>query len=165
MADLSKNLKNIWMKSMQAIGNTASNIASNTKFKVDEMNLLNRKREILNDFGAKAYALWQKGVVFPPELQDQLCELSQLDEKLNDMRAEKFSGISGEHLEPEDPPAAAAEEHAEENEKPYLSEAINELFQKSDCSEETAEILQNASENGNICPETEEQKNQSSETI
>ncbi len=165
MAELSKNLKNIWMKSMQAIGNTASNIASNTKYKVDEMNLLNRKREILNDFGAKAYALWQKGVVFPPELQDQLCELSQLDEKLNDMRAEKFSGISGEHHETEDPQAAAAEENVEDREKPYLSEAINELFQEPGSSEKAAGIHQDDSVGGVICPETEEKKNESSETI
>ena len=59
MADLNKNLKSLWMKGMQAIGNTASSIASNTKYKLDEMNLLNRRREILADFGAKAYALWQ----------------------------------------------------------------------------------------------------------
>ena len=65
MAEFGSNLKNIWMRGMEAIGNTASNIASNTRFKVDEMNLVNRRGEILKDFGAKAYALWQKGARQP----------------------------------------------------------------------------------------------------
>lgn len=93
MAEIGNNLKNIWMRGMEAIGNTASSIASNTRFKVDEMNLVNRKSEILKDFGAKAYALWQKGERFPDELEAQLLELGQLDEKLNDLRAEHFAGI------------------------------------------------------------------------
>lgn len=94
MAVLGKNLKNILVKSMEAIGNTASSIASNTKYKVDEMNLLNRKREILNDFGAKAYAIWEKGenTVFPDELKKDLEELCRIDNQLVDMRAEHYSG-------------------------------------------------------------------------
>ncbi len=92
MAEIGKNLKNLWLKGMQAIGTTASNIASNTKYKVDEMNLINRRREILNDFGAKAYSLWQKGESFPDELERELCELKELDEKLNDLRAERLTG-------------------------------------------------------------------------
>ena len=91
VADLKKNIKNVWMKSMEAIGNTASNIASNTRFKVDEMNLQNRRREILNDFGAKAYALWLKGETFPETLSKQLEELQQLDNQLNDLRAERIA--------------------------------------------------------------------------
>ena len=91
VADLKKNIKNVWMKSMEAIGNTASSIASNTRFKVDEMNLQNRRREILNDFGAKAYALWLKGETFPETLSKQLEELQQLDNQLNDLRAERIA--------------------------------------------------------------------------
>jgi len=91
LADLKKNLKSVWMKSMEAIGNTASNIASNTRYKVDEMNLQNRRREILNDFGAKAYALWLKGETFPESLSKQLEELQRVDNQLNDLRAERIA--------------------------------------------------------------------------
>ncbi len=93
MADLGTNLKNFWMKSMEAIGNTATNIANNTRYKVDEMNTVNRRAEILADFGNKAYALWQKGEVFPASLEEQLQELKRLDEKLNDLRAERLAGV------------------------------------------------------------------------
>lgn len=93
MADIRENVKNAWMKGMELIGNTASSIANTTKYKVDEMNLVNRRREILNDFGAQAYSLWQKGASFPAELEEQLNELKKLDEQLNDLRAERVSGI------------------------------------------------------------------------
>ena len=102
MADFGSAVKNIWMKGMEAIGNTASSIASNTKYKVEEMNMMNRRAEILADFGSKAYALWQKGEHFPAELEEQLSELKKLDEKLNDMRAERYAGVK-----PDDAPNAA----------------------------------------------------------
>ncbi len=134
MADLGGSLKKIWMKSMEAIGNTASNIASNTRFKVDEMNLLNRRREILSDFGAKSYALWQKGETFPAELQQLLCELGELDDKLNDLRAEKFSGVTSPaeeaeaalQTEPEEPEEPAKLEEGAEPEEPEEPEAPEE---------------------------------------
>ena len=139
MADITKGLKDFWMKSMEAIGNTASNIASNTKFKVEEMNMLNRRREILTDFGAKAYALWQKGErdIFPDELRTQLEELSHLDEKLNDLRAEKYgSGI----VEP-DAANSDAEEHpdGETKENPSSDETAADASNEADPDVKDAE--------------------------
>lgn len=93
MAEIKKSLKGIWLKSMEAISNTASNIASNTKYKVDEMNIVNRRREILSDFGAQSYELWQKGEKFPAQLDELLKELSELDEALNAIRTEKLAGV------------------------------------------------------------------------
>ena len=93
MADMGKSIKNIWAKGITAIGNTANNIASNTRFKLEEMNIVNRRNEILSDFGNKAYALWQKGVHFPKEMEDELEELSLLDEKLNALRVDHYSSV------------------------------------------------------------------------
>ena len=93
MADFSDKMKKAWLKSMEAIGNTAGNIASNTRYKVNEMTLLNRRREILSDFGARAYDLWQKGEVFPEELAQQLQELSQVDIQFNALRMERLAGV------------------------------------------------------------------------
>ena len=98
MADLKTSLKSAWMKSMEAIGNTASNIASNTKYKVQEMNLINRRREILSDFGAQAYEMWQKGEQFPEKLARQLEELSHVDEELNAIRTERLAGVKTEDV-------------------------------------------------------------------
>ena len=93
MADFSDKMKKAWLKSMEAIGNTAGNIASNTRYKVNEMTLLNRRREILSDFGARAYDLWQKGETFPEELARQLEELSQMC-----IRDRDYTGVMDEIL-------------------------------------------------------------------
>ena len=76
---------------MKTIGNTATNIANNTKYKVDEMTLQNRRRELGGDLSSAVYAMWMKGTEFPPELTRMLEEMQQLDERLNDMRAERYA--------------------------------------------------------------------------
>lgn len=137
MAEIRKSLKGIWLKSMEAISNTASNIASNTKYKVDEMNIVNRRREILSDFGAQAYELWQKGEKFPETLDALLKELSELDEALNAIRIEKLAGVKTEEEakdedEEEESVLAATEDMVED-----VADAIE------DTAEAAAEIAKN----------------------
>ena len=83
--------KLLWIKGMKTIGNTATNIANNTKYKVDEMTLQNRRRELGGDLSSAVYAMWMKGTEFPPELTRMLEEMQKLDERLNDMRAERYA--------------------------------------------------------------------------
>lgn len=134
MADIRKNLKALWIKGMSAVGNTASNIASNTRFKVDEMSMVNRRSEILNNFGAKAYALWQKGEHFPEELENELRELGGIDEKLNDLRAERIAGIkaveAGRKAKKETPG-----DNPTENGDPEITETDEESY--PDAAEDT----------------------------
>lgn len=118
MVEFGKNLKGIWLKGMEAISNTASSIASNTKYKVDEMNIVNRRREILSDFGAQAYELWQKGERFPEALETLLKELSTLDEELNAIRTEKLAGVktdAAEDAAPADEQQGAAEAEGDDD--------------------------------------------------
>ena len=145
------------MKGMELVGRTASNIASNTRYKVDEMTLQNRRREILNDFGMNAYALWLKGESFPEELDRQLQELQLLDNKLNDMRAARYETVAGaperavenavsvvsceDDAEKEEKgeqplPGAPGKEHPESAE---LSSAIDSLFDEKPTVHEMAE--------------------------
>lgn len=128
MADLSKGFKEIWMKSMEAIGDTASKIASNTKYKVNEMNLVNRRREILSDFGACAYELWQKGEHFPEKLESLLSELSRLDTELNEIRMEKLASMQP----PKADDAAANDDAAKQSEAtPTVQEMADDLADKA----------------------------------
>lgn len=107
MADMLKALKKTWLKGMEAVGNAASNIADNAKYKVNEMNLVTRRREILADFGSVAYEMWQKGETFPPPLNAQLEQLNSLDEQLTAIRAQRFAAAREARLAKE-----AAEEAA-----------------------------------------------------
>lgn len=144
MADIKKGLKDFWIKGMEALGNTASNLASNTKYKVNEMNLVNRRREILNGFGAKAYELWQKGVAFPAELETELQELNKLDIQLNELRMEHLSNVEAGEVQGEDTDAAKEPiEDASEQEVPVVAEeevpAEEETVPVIEVPEETAE--------------------------
>ena len=45
MADIGKTVKEIWEQSMKAVNKAATNIATSTKQKVDEMNIVTRRKE------------------------------------------------------------------------------------------------------------------------
>ena len=83
------------LKGMEAIGTSASNLASNAKLKVNEINLENRRREILTDFSLQAFELWQKGVPLPGTLSTMLEELSEIENRLSVLRAQKYAKVAG----------------------------------------------------------------------
>lgn len=132
--DMREKAKSLWLKGMKAIGNTAASIANNTRYKVDEVTLQNRRREILNDLANKAYALWLKGESFPDQMSRMLEELKLLDEQLNDMRAEKYS--SGRKIQQPDIQAA---EH-EDKEEDISEDTVDPSFVPTEGSPVRAEI-------------------------
>lgn len=91
MADLKNMMKNAWVKGMETIGTAATNIANGTKTKVQEMNLVTRRNELYSSLSEKVYELWQKGAALPEELETMLKELTQIDEDLNELRAERVA--------------------------------------------------------------------------
>ena len=135
--DLRNKAKDLWLKGMKAVGNTAASIASNTKYKVDEMTIQNRRREVLNDLAAKTYSLWLKGEELPEPLIKMLNELQQLDDQLNDMRAERYSYTGEKNQDetdskdsvPEESDQDTAEEEKEEISP--VSTEINEYFDEA----------------------------------
>ena len=104
--------KQVWLKGMQAVGNMAASIANNTKYKVDEVTIQNRRREVMNDLAVKTYALWLKGIELPDELERMLNELQDLDNQLNDMRAAKYASTGKAAL----PETTAADDSPEDGE-------------------------------------------------
>ena len=110
-------LKKTLVKSLEVVSATASNIAENTKQKVNLFNLENRRKEILEDFGMIAYELWQKGENFPDVLDKQLKELSLVDAELAEYKAQKAAAL--EAPAEEVPSTASENDEAEEsNEQP-----------------------------------------------
>lgn len=137
-SNIREKAKSLWLKSMEAVGNTAANIASNTKYKVDEVTLQNRRRVVMNDLAGKTYSLWLKGTHFPDELSKLLNELQQLDDQLNDMRAAKYAA-SGRTERTDDLSAPSDTAANDEPQEPVMietsfpvGEEINDLFDHSD---------------------------------
>lgn len=114
MADMTKGLKDIWMKSMETISDTANKIAVNTRQKVNEMNIVNRRAEIMKDLGKKAYAMWQQGGQFPAEMDALMRELYQLDTALNEIRAGKEKSAPEQEEAPKTEDADEAAEEVED---------------------------------------------------
>ncbi len=146
--------KSLWIKGMKAVSNTAASIANNTRYKVDEVTIQNRRREVLNDLAHKAYALWLKGESFPEPMSRMLEELEKLDEQLNDMRAEKYASslkqpqpVSEEN--PVQPDEADNEDPDEEEDAPAfvpeegspVSTEINQLFDDTSSVGKNAEKI------------------------
>lgn len=120
------------LKGMEALGTSASNLASNAKIKVNEINLENRRREILTDFSLQAFELWQKGVEMPEPLSSMLTELSDIENRLSVLRAQKYAKVApGEPAAESDPILADAgavqeEVFSVEADKAPASEAENQ---------------------------------------
>lgn len=147
MADMTRGLKDIWMKGMETISDTANKIAVNTRQKVNEMNIVNRRAEIMKDLGKKAYAMWQQGDPFPAEMDALMRELHQLDTELNEIRNGKSTPAQEEACE-----AEVADEAPEETEAEDDVEAVDEV--PAEAEEPAAPVL--TVDADETAPETEE---------
>ena len=79
MSDIGQNIRELVTKGMEAIGNTASNIAAGTRQKVNEINTGARKKELYESLGEQTYIAWLNGAEFPEPMADTLRELLKLD--------------------------------------------------------------------------------------
>lgn len=93
ISNFSSKVKIAVLKGMEAVGTSASNMASNAKLKVNEINLENKRREILTNFSLQAFELWQKGVPLPDPLAAMLAELSEIEDRLSVLRAQKYAKV------------------------------------------------------------------------
>lgn len=103
MSDFSAKLKSILSGSAKFVGKTAASAAKSTKYKLNELSALSKRRELISDLGAKIYELSQAGIELPSEAQELVKQIAALDGNLDTMRADHAAQK-----------AAAAEQHAAE---------------------------------------------------
>lgn len=103
MADFSTTLKNVFSKSVKFVGKTAKSAAKSTKYKLDELSNLSKRRDLISELGNKVYELAQAGLVLPAEAAEIAKQITMLDGDLAVMRADHAAEK-----------AAAAEQHAAE---------------------------------------------------
>ena len=118
MAQFGNKIKLTVLKGMEAIGQGASNLASSAQQRLQELNLENQRRELLNAFPLKAYELWQKGESFPQPLEDMLAELKSVDERLNLARAQRFAKVEEKEQNAETAPEGVIPEEESVSEEP-----------------------------------------------
>ena len=92
--NFSSRVKIAFLNAMQALGAAASHLASNAKLRVNEINLESRRHEILTEFSLQAFEMWHNGVKLPKELADMFEEISEIDDKLSILRAQKYAKVN-----------------------------------------------------------------------
>ena len=89
MADIGENIRKFVTRGVEAIGNTASNLANNTKQKINNINLNNQRKELIEELGRKAYECWINGGNLPEELTDEIMQIAEIDQQLDGTRQEQ----------------------------------------------------------------------------
>lgn len=129
MASLGNNLKVAFLRGLEAVGRGASNMASNAHQKLNEINLETRRRELLSEIPVRALDLWQQGEPMPQPLGEMLRELSELDEELTVLRAQRYARVETESPTQDEPSADELSE-APADEPPAGEEAADEMEQE-----------------------------------
>lgn len=124
ISNFSSKVKIAVLKGMEVVGTSASNMASNAKLKVNEINLENKRREILTNFSLQAFELWQKGVPLPEPLAAMLSELSEIEDRLSVLRAQKYAKVPADACQR---PEATEAQPAAEADLPDMSPAEAEV--------------------------------------
>ena len=88
MSDIREKVKQLLNGSAKFIGKTAASAAKATKYKVNEMGQLSKRRELISELGAKVFELYGKGAELPEEALDLARQIAVLDTELESMRAE-----------------------------------------------------------------------------
>jgi len=89
MADIGKSVREFLLQSVKAVNSAANTVATTTRYKVDELNLQNRRKELLNSVSELAYALYKHGETMPESLAAILEKIVKVDEDLSAMREER----------------------------------------------------------------------------
>ena len=141
MSEFGKNIMDMLTKGMEAIGNTASNIAENTRQKVNDINTGVRKKELYETLGEQTYIAWLNGTEFPDSLTETLRELLQLDRQGTETGSPAQDSAE-EPAEPEEPEEPAEPEEPGEPEEPAEPEEPEEPEEQVSASaaDDSAEI-------------------------
>ena len=112
MANLSNNVKTVFLKGLEALGKTASSLSDAASQKLTEMNLDTRRREVLAQIPKCVMQLWKDGTELPEPLTALLYELTEVENKLSAMRP-KQEAAPAEEVSKNDPAEEAVEETVE----------------------------------------------------
>ena len=82
MADLRRSMRDLFLQGVEAVNTAANHVANATRSKVDELNLRNRRRELLDSLANALYEQWRQGLELPEALTETLRQLRDIDEQL-----------------------------------------------------------------------------------
>lgn len=148
MASFVNGVKTAVLRGMEAVGKGASNMATNAQQKLTEINLETRRREIISEFPMRAFDLWQKGEQLPEPLTALLQEISELDERLNVMRAQRYAKVASHD---EDAEASQDAEVTDEVCAEAPADQVEALLDEAeDFMEDAVDFVENAADSAEV---------------
>ena len=147
MANLGNGVKTAFLKGLEALGKTASNLSDVAQHKLNEMNLENRRRAALLEIPKCVMQLWKDGVELPEQLAALMAELTDVEQQLAAMRAEreaKNAKPAPEAKEEEAVEEEIVEEEATEEVEEGTEEAAEEATEEA--VEAAEEVVEEAAE-------------------
>lgn len=91
MGDIRRSVRDLFLQGVEAVNNAANHVANATRSKVDEMNLRNRRRELMETLAGTIYEQWQQGLELPEKLTETLEQIRDIEEQLADMESQQES--------------------------------------------------------------------------
>ena len=128
MSDFAVKMKELLVRSAKFIGRIADATAKATRYKLNEISVLNKRRELIANLGKEVFALCEQGLSLPEKANEIVVEIKQLDEALEVLRANH----SAEK-------AAAAEQHAMEKAARTTEKATAKVAEAIDKSTSTVQ--------------------------
>lgn len=113
MAILGNNIKTAFLKGMEAIGKGAVSLTNTAQQKLGQMNLENRRSELMKEIPLCAAKLHEDGAALPAELTALLDELSELNAQLAAMRPQPAAEPTADETPAEAPEAPQEDPIAE----------------------------------------------------
>ena len=89
MADFATKLKCLFVKSAKVVSRTAKTAAKATKFKVDELSNLGKRRDLINELGEKVVELCHAGLSLPEDAVSIIRQIEALEGELTILRADR----------------------------------------------------------------------------
>jgi len=137
MSDIVKSMRSLLVQGVKAVNHAANNIANSTRFRIDELNLINRRKEVFSTLGDCVCNLRAQGVELPEELAALMEEIEGIDKQLEEMRRAQAEAAAKAKAEAEAAKKAAKE--AKETEEEAAEEAEETAEEAEEAAEEVAE--------------------------
>ncbi len=136
--EISKSLKLFWDRSVKTVKKAGTSIVGATRYKMDEMSSVSRRRELITELGEKAYGLSLAGTAMPEDLAPLLKEIEELESGLAELRSDR-AAVKAAAAE-----AAAADKAAYAEERAAAKAAAAEARAAAKAAKAEAEALARA---------------------
>lgn len=88
MADILRSIRDLFLQGVEVVNNAATHVANATRSKVDELNLRNQRKELVEKLANDLAEQWRLGLELPTVLIGTLEQIRDIDAQLAEAAAQ-----------------------------------------------------------------------------